>query len=336
MQKLIPEILDALLRGERVILTTVIESKGSTPRKVGSAMAVFADGTSRGTVGGGAIEYEVQRVAREEMPKDEPPRSFTNGYSLSSDGLGDLCMICGGDVSVHFTAVEPDEWTLMTFERALGEAPEGGAWFAMQMKKDAPTQISLQFKQGGFGPKVPTERLTRRAGFEKENEDYDGLLTIPLTVEGRVYIFGAGHVGRELVPAMSRVGFKCVVFDDRPEYADAAFFPQAERVILGDFKDIGRHISFVPEDYVIVVTRDHKLDYESLRQTLPSAAGYVGAMGSRRKMTIIRQRLAEEAGLDAGVIARLVAPLGIQIGAETPEELAVSLTAELIQVRAGR
>ena len=338
MKKIFSDVLAALLRGERVVLTAVIESAGSTPRKLGSLMAVFADGHIAGSVGGGAIEFEVTRHAATLF--DDETMSQTRAYSLANASESvDLGMICGGDVSIHFAVLEPDEWNQMVFERALAEPPEGGAWFAMRITSDASTRVSLEFLEGGHHATVPPEKLHRRAVFERDDENannFDGLLTAPMDIDGTVYIFGAGHVGRELLPAATRVGFSCVVFDDRADYVQSDLLPNAAGLICGDFYRIADSVTFTERDYVVVVTRSHELDYVVLTQALPSAASYVGAMGSRRKMTIIRQRLADEAGVAAADIERLHSPIGVQIGAETPEELAVSLTAELIQIRAER
>jgi xanthine dehydrogenase accessory factor len=349
MKKLLPDIISALGRGERVVLVTVLEGKGSTPRKTGSAMAVFEDGGSKGTVGGGAIEFEAQRVAREEMLGNSE-QDKTLGYSLSSDGLGDLCMICGGDVTLHFCVLRASDALMLTLGDAAGVADQtadknyaadaavaaGAATYAVSAGAERETAgLTLEIQEG-----VPTViTLVPDAGgaarFEKKSEAYDGKLTLPLGDAGRVFIFGGGHVGRALVPVLAGVGFNCVVFDDREEYARPEHFPDARSVVCGDFKSIENGAELAATDYVVVVTRGHKNDYEVLAQTLKSPARYVGCMGSKRKMAIIRERLRDEAGLSDKDIARLVAPIGLQIGAETPEELAVSVAAELIQVRAG-
>ena len=332
MKKLFYEVLAALLRSERVVLAAVIESRGSTPRKVGSVMAVLSDGTSTGTIGGGAIEFEVCRAARE--LHSGTARSETRGYSLA-DG-GDLRMICGGDVTVHLTALEPDEYNTMVFERALCEPPEGGAWLVLRIKNGTVTVVSLEFRQEHFRATVTPEQLFSHPDFAKENDDFDGLLTVPFTADGTVFIFGGGHVGRALVPVLTGVGFACVVYDDREEYARAEDFPGAVGVVCGDFAQAAQRLAFSAADYAVVVTRSHECDYVATAQALASPMHYVGTMGSRRKVAIIRQRLADEAGLSEAAIARLTAPIGLQIGAETPEELAVSIAAELIKARAAR
>ena len=123
-------------------------------------------------------------------------------------------------------------------------------------------------------------------------------------------------------------------YDDRPEFADPALFPQAESVLSGDFTKIGEKITLTADDYVVIMTRGHQADYEVLEQTLRSGVKYLGCIGSRRKLTLCRERLLA-AGFTAEEYAAVHAPIGLPIGAETPEEIAVSVTAQLIAVRAG-
>lgn len=151
---------------------------------------------------------------------------------------------------------------------------------------------------------------------------------------GRVYIFGGGHVSQALVPAIAAVGFRPVVYDDRPEFADPALFPQAEGTLCGSFEALSGQVKVTPDDYVVIMTRGHQADYEVLTQTLRSGAKYLGCIGSKKKLALCRDRLLA-AGFTAEEYARVHAPIGLAIGAETPEEIAVSVTAELIAVRAG-
>lgn len=327
MKRLVPDILEALRRGERVVLAVVLDSCGSTPRKAGSVLAVFADGTSLGTVGGGAIEFESQRVCGL-MHESKSPVSQTQGYSLAETGTGDLCMICGGDVTVHFRVVEPTEDMVAMFAEAATEpVPERKRWIVFDTFSEEQSKIFLTDRENSDLAYV----LRSKAYYDK---DVSKCLALPIGRGGRVYVFGGGHVGREIVPVLARLGFACVVYDDREDFAREESFPEAERVICGNFKRIDENVTLTSEDYVIVVTRGHANDYEVLAQTLQSEARYVGCMGSRRKMAIIREKLREEAGLSAEAVERLVSPIGLEIDAETPEELAVSIAAELIRFRA--
>ena len=143
-----------------------------------------------------------------------------------------------------------------------------------------------------------------------------------------------GHVSRALVPVLSSVGFRPVVYDDRPEFADPALFPAAEGVLCGDFTDLARQVTVTADDYVVVMTRGHQADYEVITQVLRSGARYLGCIGSKRKLALCRDRLLQ-AGFTPEEYARLHAPIGLAIGAQTPEEIAVSVAAEMIAVRAG-
>ena len=163
----------------------------------------------------------------------------------------------------------------------------------------------------------------------------EGWFALPAVQGGKVYIFGGGHVSQALVPAIAAVGFRPVVYDDRPEFADQALFPQAEAVLCGDFAALSEQVAVTADDYVVIMTRGHQADYEVLSQTLRSGAKYLGCIGSRKKLALCRERLLA-AGFTAEEYARLHAPIGLAIGAETPAEIAVSVAAELIAVRAGK
>ena len=148
----------------------------------------------------------------------------------------------------------------------------------------------------------------------------------------------AVHPGGEgraaLVPVLASLGFRPVVYDDRPEFADPALFPKAEKTLCGDFARLSEQVTVTPEDYVVVMTRGHQADYEVLTQVLRSGAKYLGCIGSKRKLALCRERLLA-AGFTDEEYARLHAPIGLAIGAQTPEEIAVSVAAEMIAVRAG-
>ncbi len=162
----------------------------------------------------------------------------------------------------------------------------------------------------------------------------EGWLAIPVVRAGRTYIFGGGHVSQALVPVLADLGFRPVVYDDRPEFANPALFPGAERTLCGDFTRLTEQVTVTPEDYVVVMTRGHQADYEVLAQVLRSGARYLGCIGSRRKLALCRERLLE-AGFTEAEYSRLHAPIGLAIGAQTPAEIAVSVAAEMIAVRAG-
>jgi len=157
-----------------------------------------------------------------------------------------------------------------------------------------------------------------------------------INAPGKVYIFGCGHVSRELEPVLSHVGFRCVVMDDREEFAQRELFPTAEEVKLVDFGNIEEVVSIGETDYVCVMTRGHSFDTQILAQVLKYSPRYVGVIGSRTKAAACRRSLLEDYGVPREQVDRIISPIGLDLGGRTPEEIAISIAAQMIQVRAGR
>ena len=157
----------------------------------------------------------------------------------------------------------------------------------------------------------------------------------PLFRAGRVYVFGGGHVSQALVPALTAVDFRCVVLEDRPEFCRPELFPGVEETRLVDNARLADFVTVDERDYVVVMTRGHKDDQAVQAQMLRTPAHYIGVIGSRRKTAGVFARLREEGFTDAD-LARITTPIGLDIKAETPAEIAVSIAAQLIQVRAER
>ncbi len=167
------------------------------------------------------------------------------------------------------------------------------------------------------------QQIKQQPLFKKWDLAVYALLTALIAILFVVFVFGKED------PALTGIDVR---FDSREEYAKDQ--PHTSRAVCGDYTNIKKHITLTERDYVVVVTHGHSFDYEVLAQTLDSPARYVGCMGSRRKTAVIRERLKAEAGISEAGISRLRAPIGIAIGAQTPAELAVSIAAELISVRA--
>ncbi len=175
-------------------------------------------------------------------------------------------------------------------------------------------------------------RITRREA-ESGSGGYQVMLEVhepPATL----VIVGGGHIGKALATIGDLCGFSVVVVDDRPEYASRERFPEADRVICGGFAEVLRELPIDANSYIVTVTRGHKHDEVSLRQVAESEAAYVGMIGSKRRVSAVLQHLIDE-GLDAEAVRRVHTPIGLDIGAETPEEIAVAIMAEVVQVRRG-
>lgn len=147
-------------------------------------------------------------------------------------------------------------------------------------------------------------------------------------------VVGAGHIGRALAKFGAEVGLSVAVLDDRPDFADPALIPEADRVICADFEEALKEFPINENTFIVMVTRGHKQDELSLRATMLSRARYVGMIGSRRRTGAVLQHLQDE-GFPAEALERIRTPIGLDIGAETPEEIAISIIAEIIMLRRG-
>ncbi|HEX5141418.1 MAG TPA: XdhC/CoxI family protein [Dehalococcoidia bacterium] len=147
-------------------------------------------------------------------------------------------------------------------------------------------------------------------------------------------IIGGGHIGLSLATIGEHVGFSVAVMDDREMYANAERFPMADKVMAGDFTTMLADFPIGLNTYIVMVSRGHKQDETALRAVVSRGAGYVGMIGSKRRVSTVLRHLAEE-GFDLETLERIYTPIGFDIGAETPEEIAVSIMAEIIAVRRG-
>ncbi len=335
MRKMFRLISERLRAGEDLALVTVIASSGATPRGAGARMLIGKEGRLCGTIGGGAVEYRSEQMAQKVL---EEKASFEHGFNLTRNDVEDLGMICGGAVSVFFGFLPAgDEKTLEIAEKAEGYFASGrDLWLISDIADKG--RIGLYTREDGFvgvgAPDWLAGELSRRPGrVQKEGRD---LYVEQINSSGRVYVFGCGHVAQELVPVLSHVGFRCVAMDDRPEFATRALFPDAEEVILGDFEHIADSVTVTEEDYACVLTRGHAFDAVVQAQLLMTDACYIGVIGSARKKAGVYRKLKEEYGFADEVFARITSPIGLDIKAETPAEIAISIAAQLIELRARR
>ena len=336
MERLFQKICASLARNENLVLSTIIASSGSTPRGSGAKMAVFADGSTLGTVGGGAVEFESIKLANQALLQQT---TFTHGFNLSPNQTADIGMICGGQVVVYFQFLKGgDAETLELFTAIAGLfSQRRNTWLVTQISEGCVRQMGIYTREEGLRYMAEdTDEwdilpLVRpRAMLKKGEPSY---YVEPLTTAGYVYIFGGGHVAQELAPVLAHVGFAPVIYEDREDFARRELFPEAAGTIVGSFSDIGAQLSITPDDYVVIMTRGHQADFEVLRQALLTRATYVGVIGSRSKIATTNKRLIE-AGIPQAELSRIHAPIGLPILGETPAEIAISIAAELILHRA--
>lgn len=317
MRELFQHISDTLSRGEGVVLVTVIETAGVTPRKPGTRMLAGSKGLLAGTIGGGSVEGRCIAIAGELLRAPCPrPRTMT---LAQEDGAAPGC---GGQVTVHFLPLQGGDERVLALCR---EAEEG-------LAADIPLWLLTPLEEGELTlhrePGLPgTPGITRIGGKPWFHQQ--------LHRPGRVYLFGGGHVAQALVPVLRPLEFACVVLEDRPEFARKERFPQAQEVRLISFDRIEDQVTLTKDDYVCIMTRDHESSLLVQQQVLRTPAGYIGVMGSKKKAQASFAAL-EAMGVSPKELERLITPIGLPLGGRTPAEIAISIAAQLIQYRAGK
>lgn len=326
MKTILDAMLSALARGERCVLCSILATSGSSPRGAGAKMAVFADGSALGTVGGGAVEQlSVQRALAAIRSGENELKS----YDLHPNDVSDIGMICGGRVTVYFQLFTPEQTDDIAVLRSWRETLEKDVdlWLLLALDGEGVKEFRVLTREDI--PQEDKALFTSRALWEGER------YAEPLARAGKVCIFGGGHVGSALVPVLSTVGFRVVMFDNREALAKRENYPAADEVIFGDFRHIYDKVTLTPDDYAVIMTPGHQADFEILAQVLKSEASYIGCIGSRGKVAKTRAKLLE-AGFNEADLARIHSPIGLPILAETPEEIAISIAAEVIEHRAKR
>jgi xanthine dehydrogenase accessory factor len=352
MQEIIDEVITELRAGRPFALVTLVADQGSTPRAAGAEMLVREDGSIAGTVGGGLLEHTMMRAAAQALAERSSRRERFDlgGTDLTS---GDK-MVCGGAAEVLIAYVPPGDpeaaaaCELLRAARDAGRrawfvtAPDAGARRAADLASPSVDRVEhCTLDEAGemAGASVceagELRRLTGAAALHGTATLPDGRVAVIERVEppAPAVICGAGHVGQAVAPLLAGLGFRVVVIDDREEFASRERFPNGE-LLVRPFEGALEAAGVDERSYVIVVTRGHVHDLGVLEQALRLRARYVGVMGSRSKRARMFAAL-REAGVSDDVIAGIHTPIGLSIGAETPAELAVSIAAEIVRVRAG-
>jgi len=329
---------------EPFVLVTVLSSSGSVPRRAGARMIILQNGKTFGTVGGGSLEAKVTLLAEETFISKI---SEVKEFDLSVDAENGT-MLCGGSVEMLIDYMSPENHEAgKAWNRALQ---------AIQSNLSANLITGIPDKSYGEPGRVSCYFLSEEAAGSTETEDrfekkdlenirgtQPQVMTLdekrfliePLTGVPKVYIFGSGHIAQQLAMLTIISGFKTVVLDDRRDYLTRRCFPLADELIfLETYTDPFKNVNIDSDSHLILLTRDHISDRQILISALETDAAYIGMIGSKNKCRAVRASLEQE-GIDPDKFCRLHAPIGISIGAETPEEVAISIAAELIQQRSG-
>ena len=326
MRKVTEAILKEMDAGRPCVLASAVGGEGSAPRKTRAHMLVGEKGRICGTVGGGAVEWRSTQLGMEIAGSG---CSCVQTFELEENSPYGLGMVCGGRVSIHFLYISPQDTSLRLAAARAAECFARGekAWLLIDLdvhalyvaaEPDFPDELAVYQSEASF-----------RAG------DGGMLYGEQLVSSGRVYIFGGGHVAQALVPVLASVDFRCVIVEDREEFCRPSLFPGAEAVRLIGEEQWEQTLSIMPEDYICIMTRGHKNDLACQAFAMRTKAAYIGVIGSRKKIASVNERL-RSMGFTDEDLSRIVTPIGLDIGAQTPAEIAVSIAAQMIALRAGK
>ena len=324
--------------GQSIALVTVIATTGSTPGKMGYKMLVYGTGPeTMGTVGGGLIEGKMIAQAADML---STPASQVFQFELgetSEDEKG----ICGGTVELLVETFDREALPLFKDSAAAMRQEKPGVLLSIMASDGLPRKILLEdigndtFTENEFAPEIVTA-LTRLAaagqGAEKISTDAFDVFAEHLGQPPTAIIFGAGHLSYHIARMAKDVHFRVVVCDDRAEFANPERFPGVDDIVVTDFEHVLDRLQMDSRSYVVIVTRGHQCDEVVLEQVLRTDARYIGMIGSRRKTQIILDKL-QHKGLSKDTLGRVYSPIGLAIGALTPEEIALSIACELVKVR---
>lgn len=345
MREIVDDVIAELEAGEPFALVTLVGEHGSTPRSAGARMLVRRDGSTAGTIGGGLLEATMVREAREVVAEGV---SRVSTLRMAGRSVAEPEMLCGGSAEVLIAYVSPGDAALGAICTAVATAvAEGRPTWLFTVFSGAGSEAAVTYcllDEGGRTvgqapcPADELRGLLRSIGVHGTATLGDGR-RVHAEAVGRpctVLVCGAGHVGAALAPVAAAVGFRVTVVDDRPEFATRERFPAAGRVaVLESFDDVFAAEPADEHTYVVIVTRGHQHDAGVLSRALRTPAAYIGLMASRTKWAKIAAGL-RELGFGDDDLARVRTPIGLEIGAESPAELAISIVAELIQERARR
>lgn len=340
--------------GRTVATATIVRTRGSTPRETGAKMLIGAGGQLAGTIGGGCGEADAWRAALSVIESGRPEivlADLTEEIDLKSEG------VCGGIMEIFV-----ESWSDGQFAEEIGRLGNAGSRFAIATVvesrglADKPGAKILataeDLVKGGFRDadlqhltlekmrKAISEGRTRTFEVDlpggngrapaRSAEIYVEVFLPPPTA----LIVGAGHIALPLAKICKLAGFRVAVLDDRPSFANRERFPDADDVIAAGFEETLAEYPLTPDTYVVLITRGHQFDVYSLRKVINEPVKYIGMIGSKRRVWAVFKLLHDE-GVPLDKLARIYAPIGLDVRAETPAEIAIIIAAEMIKIMHG-
>lgn len=337
------DVLEALSSasntGRKVVFTSLVETRGSTPQKAGAAMLVFENGDQIGTLGGGCVEAEVKRKALENLAHG---KAELVQFTLDHDYGWDDGLICGGRMTMLICPVVSDQ-THKYYDTYLKQLQSGNGCTEAVLLDSTYGSEGTRFlidrkgnvvSSAGSEIEIPPPILEELIPLESRPRPYirHGISFLPYLSRARLVIIGAGHVGRQLSHYATDVDFDVTIVDDRELYCNKDNIPSAKEWIVGDFDEILPSLNIDSETFCVIVTRGHNHDETALFHLVKRSPRYLGMIGSKRKIRLIYDDLLQN-GIPPASLDCVFAPIGLEIGSQTVPEIAISIVAQLIANR---
>ncbi len=338
MRNVLEAIIAARESGKDVVFTSLIETRGSTPQKPGATMLVYEDGSQVGTLGGGCVEAEVKRQALENLATRT---SEVVSFQLNHDYGWDDGLICGGRMKMLISPVAA-QTNLKYLQTTLELLQTGKGLTEAVLLDDSIGITGTQFlfdhnetfvtsSTGETPPRLVTENLPPLK-LRPRPSVFKGVSYLPRLPLIKLIVVGAGHIGRQLTTYATDADFEVTVVDDREIYCNQENIPTAKNWVVGEFDEVLPNLKIDDQTYCVIVTRGHNHDEEALFHIIKRNPKFVGMIGSKRKIKLIFDDLIRN-GIDAELLDRVRAPIGLEIGSQTVPEIAISIAAQLIQHR---
>ena len=342
--------------GNGMVVATVVRTSGSTPQKPGAKLLVRADGSGVGTLGGGCVEGDIWFAASQLLKSGGPAEM--RDYELNEDLAAQDGLVCGGtmyflldpirdEANPNGTKADPD------FNDEVLAAYDGGAPVAVASLMKAPEGSGLTVgsqllvrENGSTAGSLGDEKLDARASVEARRLMAMGKNDYIVTESGAEFFIeayttpptlvlaGGGHVSRAISNIAKTLSFRIFVIDDREEFSNADRFPEAEQTIVSDYASGFEKLPIGTNSFIVIATRGHRYDTAATAAAMRTPASYVGLLGSRRKTILIYEELFAQ-GFTMEQVKSVRSPIGLSISARTPEEIALSIMAEIVAFRLG-
>ena len=350
MKEVFHEAILRLKQEEPIVIATVVKTKGSTPQKPGAKLLVRQDGSGAGTLGGGCVEGDIWYAAKQMMDSGDSPDY--REYELNEDLAADDGLVCGGTM---YFLIDPvyEASQYLPFAQEIDSAYEGNGSVALAsivksssdgkskigdklfIREDGSTEGTLGNDQMDVGAISKAHYLMTHGNneyviFENGAEYFIEAYTTP----PQLVICGGGHVSKAISALAKPLGFRLFITDDRNEFANPERFPEADLIVQDTPEKALPQLPINPNTFIVVATRGHRYDNTALLAAANTSAKYVGLMGSKRKTILIYEDLLLE-GLSVERLKEIRSPIGLDIRARTPEEIAMSIMSEVLMFRLG-